>query len=252
MTAMTSVVSPPLIAVTGRVLPSKRITRWSNDAVASPRGYTDAVERAGGNAAVLPPVPLSHDHAAELLTRFDGLLLTGGADVNPELYGEKPHPETFGVDAVTDQFELALFEAAVAADLPVLGVCRGMQVINVARGGTLIQHITAREDLIAHGDPRVEGSGALHDVEIEPGTRLAKALGAPETQAMSHHHQALKRLGGGLTATARTSDQLIEAVELDDASWVVAVQWHPEETAQADPVQQHLFDAFVQQAAHRR
>ena len=236
----------PLIAVTGRILPSERITRWSNDAVASPRGYTDAIERTGGFAVVLPPVPLTADQAAERLATFAGLLLTGGADVNPELYGEAPHPETYGVDAVVDEFELALVTAALDVDLPVLAICRGLQVLNVALGGSLDQHIAGRDTGVAHGVPGV--AGALHEVGVDGGTRLAKALGVDRAQCMSHHHQAVARLGRGVTVTSQADDGVVEGLEVDGATWAVAVQWHPEETAQADPVQQRLFDAFVEQA----
>ena len=239
----------PFVAVTGRILPSKDLTRWSNDAVASPRGYTDGVERAGGFAVVLPPVPLTEAQAAERLARFDGLLLTGGADVNPELYGEAPAPETYGVDPVVDEFEMALLRAALAADLPVLAICRGLQVLNVALGGTLDQHIAGRDGLVAHGLPGV--AGALHEVAVPAGSRLAKAIGVDRAQCMSHHHQAVGRLAPGLTVTSQADDGIIEGVEVDDAAWAVAVQWHPEETAQADPVQQRLFDAFVDQARAR-
>jgi gamma-glutamyl-gamma-aminobutyrate hydrolase PuuD len=240
-------VSAPLIAVTGRIIKSDHITRWSNDAVASPRGYTDGIERAGGAAVVLPPVPLTDQQAAARLSRFDGLLLTGGADVGPELYGQAPRPETYGVDAVVDEFEMALLRAALAADMPVLAICRGLQVLNVTLGGSLDQHIPDREDVMAHGAPG-GGSGSLHEVAVPGGTRLAKALGADRAQCMSHHHQAVDRVAPGLTVTSTADDGIVEGVEVDDATWVLGVQWHPEETAQADPVQQHLFDAFVEEA----
>jgi len=245
------VIAPaPLIAVTGRIVPSEHITRWSNDAAASPRGYTDGIERSGGFAVVLPPVPLTAAQAAERLSRFDGLLLTGGADVNPELYGQRPAPETYGVDAVVDEFEIALLRAALAADMPVLAICRGLQVVNVALGGSLDQHIAGRDGLVAHGQPGV--AGALHEVLVPAGTRLAKAIRVDRAQCMSHHHQAVARVADGVTITSVADDGIVEGLEVDDASWAVAVQWHPEETAQADPVQQHLFDAFVDQARNWR
>lgn len=233
----------PLVAVTGRAVPASRIERWNTDAVLSPRGYTDAVERAGACGVVLPPVPLTADQAEAWLAPFDGLVLTGGADVNPELYGQEPAPETYGVDAVLDTFELELARTALERGVPVLAICRGMQVLNVAIGGTLHQHISDRPDLVVHGTPN-GGLGALHEVGVEPGSLLAKALGAERATCMSHHHQAVDRLGEGATPVAWSDDGLVEGFELSDG-WVVAVQWHPEETADRDPVQQSLFDSFV-------
>lgn len=217
--------------------------RWEGAAVASPRAYTDALERAGACPVVLPPVPLTAERAKAWLAPFDGLLLTGGADVNPEHYGEAPQPEVYGVDGVLDTFEIELGRAALDAGLPMLAVCRGLQVLNVILGGTLDQHITGRAGLVAHGEPN-GGVGALHEVSIEPGTKLAKALGTDRVAGMSHHHQAVGRLGEGAVPTAWTDDGMVEAFELKDC-WVVAVQWHPEETADRDPVQQNLFDGFV-------
>jgi len=204
------VIDAPLIAVTGRILHSKNINRWSNDAIASPRGYTDGIERAGGAAVVLPPVPLVQEQAAGRLERFDGLMLTGGADLNPALYGQEADPETYGIDEVVDEYELALVRAALDSGTPVLAICRGIQVLNVALGGTLDQHITGREGFIAHGVPN-GGGGALHEVQVEAGTKLAKALGTDRAQCMSHHHQAIAELGRGLVATAWTSDGVVEA-----------------------------------------
>lgn len=231
------------MAVTGRSLDAGRVARWANPAVASPKGYTDAVERAGACGAVLPPVPLTSERAAAWLAPFDGLVLTGGADVNPQLYGQEPRPEVYGVDGVLDRFELELARAAIETGVPVLAICRGMQVLNVALGGTLDQHITGRPGYVAHGQPN-GGVGALHEVGVEPGSKLAKALGAERVAGMSHHHQAVDRLAEGLVPVAWTDDGVVEGFEMEDG-WVVAVQWHPEETADRDPAQQSLFDAFV-------
>ncbi|CAN5263853.1 gamma-glutamyl-gamma-aminobutyrate hydrolase family protein [soil metagenome] len=242
-----TVVSSPLIALTGRVLPAGPDS-WRVDAYASPHGYADALERAGSHAVVLPPVPLTNAEAADRLARFDGLVLTGGADVNPDLYGQEPAPEVYGLDAVVDEFELALVRAALDSSLPVLAICRGLQVLNVALGGTLDQHITGRQGLLPHGAP-TERRSALHEVQVVPGSRLAKALGVDRAQVKSIHHQAVSALGQGLTVTARSEDGLIEGAETDKG-WVVAVQWHPEETAAYDPIQQVLFDAFVEQTAN--
>jgi putative glutamine amidotransferase len=212
-------------------------------AVAVPKPYTDALERAGACGAVLPPVPITAEQAAAWLSPFDGLVLTGGADVNPQLYGQEPQAEVYGIDAVLDRFEVELSKAALELGIPLLAICRGMQVLNVALGGTLDQHITGRPDYVAHGQPN-GGAGALHEVSVEPGSKLAKALGAERVTGMSHHHQAVDRLADGVVPVAWTDDGVVEGFEMEDC-WVVAVQWHPEETADSDPNQQSLFDAFV-------
>lgn len=233
----------PLVAVTGRTLRPGRVERWSTAAVACPAGYTDALERAGACAAVLPPVPLTAAQARARLAPFDGLVLTGGVDVNPQLYGEEPRPEVYGVDPVLDEFELALARAAVERELPLLGICRGMQLLNVALGGTLEQHIGDRPGLVPHGTPN-GGNGALHEVRVHAASQLGKAMGVERAECMSHHHQAVGRLADGPTTVAWSDDGIVEAFELD-AGWCVAVQWHPEETADRDPAQQALFDSFV-------
>jgi putative glutamine amidotransferase len=192
-------------------------------------------------------MPLSSAEARDRVASLGGLLLAGGADVDPQLYGEDPQPATYGVNLMVDEFEIALTRAALDAEVPVLAICRGIQVLNVALGGSLDQHITGREGLVVHGIPN-GGGGALHEVSVEPGSRLAKALGTDRATGMSHHHQAVDRLAVGLTVTATAPDGIVEAVEVDGPGWCVAVQWHPEDTAATDPVQQSLFDAFVQQA----
>lgn len=244
----------PLIAVTGRPVAAGRITNWRHGALAVPMPYVEAVARAGGIPAVLRPVPLDAPEAASLLRGFAGLLLTGGGDVDPARYGEAAAPEVYGVDEATDAFELALVRAAVAGRVPVLAICRGIQVLNVACGGTLDQHITGRPGLEAHGVPGV--SGSTHEVSIEPGTRLAEAMATATAIAACHHHQAVGLVGDGLRVSARCADGIIEGLELEEGrggggvggGWVVAVQWHPEDTAAGDPAQQRLFDALVAQA----
>jgi putative glutamine amidotransferase len=241
--------------VTGRCLAADRITGWRQAAVAVPAPYLDALERAGGRPAVLRPAAAGVDEVAplldgaELLEGFAGLLLTGGGDVDPARYGAPPAPQVYGVDAATDEFELALVDGAIGLGLPVLAICRGLQVLNVARGGTLDQHITGRPGLEAHGQPGVAGS--THTVDVEPGTRLWAAVETSTAEASCHHHQAVARVGAGLRVSARCPDGIIEGLELDGAGWVVAVQWHPEDNAAEDPVQQRLFDAFAATCAAR-
>ena len=240
----------PLLAVTGRHIDQERVRAYRADAMIVPRAYLDSVRRAGGEAAVLLPRPLDLEEAAAILDRFDGLLLTGGGDIDPTRYGQDPHPTVYGVDHDRDAFETTLALAAVEAQMPVLGICRGMQILNVALGGTLEQHILDRGNLLPHGDPTI--GAVLHAVALDPGCRLAATMGAERTMCSSHHHQAVDRLGAGLTVVGRSDDGLAEAVELDGAPWIVGVQWHPEDTAAVNPEQQRLFDTLVAEAAGAR
>jgi putative glutamine amidotransferase len=235
-----------LIAITGRLLPAGRVSGWTAASSASPVQYADAIARAGGHAVVLPPTELDPAGAADLVARFDGLLLSGGPDVDPARFDAAPHATVYGVDPLVDAFEATLTEAAVATGVPVLAICRGIQLLNVVLGGTLHQHLADDEALLPHGDPH-NVAGATHEVVVEPGTRLAEALGTTTVTGESVHHQAVDRVGDGLSVSARTADGVVEGLELDDG-WVVGVQWHPERTAAVDPVQQRLFDAFVDRA----
>ncbi len=154
----------------------------------------------------------------------------------------------YGVIAHRDGFELPLARAAIDRGMPVLAICRGHQIVNVALGGTLDQHITTREGVIAHGRPGAAGGSSMHSVRVQAGSRLARALGATHAEVSSHHHQAVEKLGDGLEAVAWADDGIVEGIELPGDAWVVGVQWHPEDTAATDPVQQRLFDAFVAEA----
>jgi putative glutamine amidotransferase len=240
----------PLLAVTGRHIDQDRVSAYRADALIVPRAYVDAVRRAGGEAGVLLPRPVTAEDAPSILTRFDGLLLTGGGDINPARYGQTPHPSVYGVDDERDAFELALARAAVEAEMPVFGICRGMQILNVALGGSLEQHILDRGTLLPHGDP-TKGA-VLHAVALDASSRLAAAVGTVRTMCSSHHHQAVDRLGDGLTVVGRSDDGLPEALELEGPAWVVGVQWHPEDTAAVNPEQQRLFDTLVTEAAGAR
>lgn len=241
--------SRPLIAVAGRALEAGKVSGWRNAAVGVPAGYIEAVHRAGGEEAILLPVALDKEEAARRLARFDGLLLVGGGDVHPSRYGEESaHPRVWGLNATSDAFEIPLARAAIARHVPTLAVCRGIQVLNVALGGSLLQHIELMDgpDGTDHGDPgeRV----AVHSLSLAPGSRLAGIMGPGTTSCASEHHQAVARLGDGLTAVGWAADGIVEAVEHRDG-WVVGVQWHPEVTAATDPCQQALFDALVRRAA---
>jgi putative glutamine amidotransferase len=238
----------PLIAVVGRRFPPGAVKGWRNDeALAVPMAYLEAISRAGARGAVLQPVRDTGE-AKELLARFDGLLLIGGPDVDPELYGEELHPACYGIDRVRDEFEIDLVRTAIDRALPTLAICRGIQLVNVALGGTLDQHITDRDGLVQHGVPQ-GGEGVMHPVQVEPGSLVAKAMGVDRAEAVSHHHQAVARLAGNLRPVAWTEDGVVEAVELDDGdAWLLGVQWHPEETAAADPAHQGLFEALVERS----
>lgn len=241
----------PLVAVPGYRAPAGTLPGFTKPTVAAPVPYIDALHRAGAREAILLPEELDSATAADLLADFDGLMLLGGPDVDPDLYGEDPHERTAGVDRVRDEFEIALTRAAIEADIPVLGICRGAQVVNVALGGTLHQHISEDPELVAHGVPGVPGGAALHDVDAARGSRLAEALGVERSTVSSHHHQAIATVGEHLAVTGRAPDGVVEALELDGEPWVLTVQWHPEDTAPNDAAQQGVFDAFVRAARDR-
>ena len=197
------------------------------------------------------PGPSISARPAGLLRRFDGLILMGGSDVNPERYGQTPHPRTYGVNDEIDEFESILALAAVDLELPTLAVCRGMQVVNVVLGGSLHQHLPDVGEVIDHfpvGFP-APPEGILHPISIEPGTRLAKAIdGVDVIDGLSYHHQSVAEPGDGLSVVATTADGVVEAME-HETGWLIGVQWHPEDTAATDPVQQRLYDSFVEQTA---
>ncbi len=196
---------------------------WRTECAVLPAAYVRAVQRAGGRAVLIPPDP---NGAEALVEALDALVLTGGGDIDPSRFGATAHPATDQVDRARDEGELELLRAALTADLPVLGICRGMQLINVARGGSLVQHVP---ELVGHDDHKVTpGVFHQHDVECVEGTRLASLLG-PRAVIESHHHQAVDRLGEGLIASARSEDGLVEAIELPGRSFCLGVQWHPEE-----------------------
>jgi putative glutamine amidotransferase len=232
---------------------SGRIERFNDDAVAVPASYVRALRRAGGIEAILLPTPLDGGEAAALMARYDGLLLLGGGDLEPATYGQDADHTVYEVDVDRDANELALVTAAVATGNPVLAICRGHQVLNVALGGTLDQHITDREGLAEHGKPGVEDGSANREIDIVAGTRLADAVGTTHVTGSCHHHQAVERVGDGLRVVARADDGVIEGIELTDPDgpWVVGVQWHPEDTAADDPAQQRLFDRFVDVSSDR-
>jgi putative glutamine amidotransferase len=202
---------------------------WDQEAVLLPRNYIDAVQRAGGLALLLPPDPRATDEPDEWLDRIDGLLLAGGADIDPAAYGAEPAPETIGTVPERDAFEIALARRAMERDMPFLGICRGMQVMNVARGGTLIQHLP---DDVGHEDHRrALGTfeNADHDVRLADGSLAAKLTGEKIHATKSHHHQGVRDVGEGLDVTGwATVDDLPEVLEDTSRAFALGVQWHPE------------------------
>ncbi len=225
-----------------------RWAAWELDAFLLPRNYVDAVHRAGGLALLLAPDPVLAEQPDEILDRVDGLMLAGGADIDPGSYGAEPHPETIGSVPERDAFEIALVRRALERDLPFLGICRGMQVLNVACGGSLHQHLP---EVVGHGEHRrVLGSfdGADHDVRLAVGSLAARAAGEEHHATKSHHHQAVDRVGDGLVVTGWAEmDEVIEALELEGNGFALGVQWHPEADERS-----RLIAALVAAAGARR
>lgn len=240
----------PLIAVAGRNGASSRVSR---DSVAfAGRRYLNCILRAGGEPVVISPQEISDDDAKSLIARFDGLVLMGGADVGPSLYGQESGPHVYGVLPQQDAFESALFRAAMHVDMPILAVCRGMQLANVALGGTLVQHLgdlPNAAELVDHAPTSfpVGAEFVLHEVRLNENSRIAQSMGTCTIQGASFHHQGIGELAQGLDVVGRSSDGLLEAFE-HRAHWLIGVQWHPEDTAADDPAQQGLYDAFVERA----
>lgn len=241
----------PLIAIPAYRLEPGRVARWPEGGYGVPAPYLDAVRRAGARTAILAPGdPAQPD---EVIQPFDGLLLVGGGDVDPARYGAHRGAHDYGVDPERDTFEIALLHAADRAAMPTLCICRGVQVMNVAYGGTLEQHLPDVGGLLKHGVP-LDDTTSMHEVEPVQGTRLATATQASSLRCSSHHHQGIASVGEGLSVVGRSSDGLVEALERDiapDGGWILGVQWHPEETAAVDPSQQALFDTLVRFAGER-
>jgi putative glutamine amidotransferase len=214
---------------------------WTEPAAMVPLTYVRAIARAGGRPLLIAPTPADLEDPAELLDMLDGVLVTGGADLDPATYDEEPHEQTDAAPRDRDDFELLLVRAAAERDLPCLGICRGMQVVNVAYGGALEQHLP---DRLADDIHRGDGAAfADHHVDVDPESLAAIAAGATHVAVKSYHHQGVARIGDGLTPTARAAtDGTVEAVEDATRRFMLGVLWHPEED-EAD----RLIGAFVRE-----
>jgi gamma-glutamyl-gamma-aminobutyrate hydrolase PuuD len=230
----------PIIGITSYA-ETARWGAWECPAALIPLAYVRAVENAGGRPLLVPP---SQDGVEETLDAVDGLIFSGGADLDPASYGAEAHPATNGVRPERDNAELVLLEAALARDMPVLAVCRGSQILNVARGGDLVQHLP---DVLGH-DQHKETPGVFsdHDVEVAAGTRLNELVG-DHAPVKSHHHQGFGRIGEGLEESARAEDGTVEAIEDPSRRFALGVLWHPEEGEDAA-----LFRALVDEALRYR
>jgi gamma-glutamyl-gamma-aminobutyrate hydrolase PuuD len=227
----------PLIGITAYTEPSVRWGVWDVPAAVIPLSYVHAIESAGGRALLVPP---SEEGIEETLDAVDGLLFSGGADINPDEYGHEPHPETNNIRPERDRGELALLTAALERDMPVLAVCRGSQVLNVARGGDIVQHLP--EVVGDEKHKHTPGVFADHDVEVKVESRLGSLLG-DRAPVKSHHHQGFGRIGAGLVETAWAEDGTLEGLEDPGKRFAVGVLWHPEAGEDAA-----LFRALVDEA----
>jgi putative glutamine amidotransferase len=232
---------PPLIGIT-------TYGRDAENRFSAPCRYVDGVRRAGGSAVLLPPGEPRPEIWLELI---DGILLAGGGDIDPRHYGGAAHQTIYNVDAERDTFELELVRHLVASEVPTLGVCRGIQVINVALGGTLHEHLPdAFGEAVVHRlAPR---EPTVHRIKVVAGCRLARILGTLEFEGQSWHHQAIKDPAPSLEVAAHAPDGVVEAVEKRDHPWFYALQWHPELAADDDPVQARVFHALVEASARGR
>jgi len=235
----------PVIGITSQ--PKQTIGSSGNlDSHVIGHTYTDSVLRAGGIPVILPPV--ANDDVAALVDRLDGIVLTGGGDMDPGRYGEEPHPDIRKVNTARDEFELAIVHEAKSRRLPVLAICRGLQVVNVALGGTLIQDIPSVVGSTDHGVIGEAVYQAHQQVTIDTDSDIAKAVGKTEIMVNSIHHQAVKDLAPGFRPVAWANDGVIEGIQHEDDEWaLLAVQWHPEYLGHnCDEASHLLFEAFVE------
>lgn len=230
----------PLIGITSYVEDAEW-GPWRQPAALIPMTYVRAVREAGGRPLVIPP---DEDTVEETLASLDGLVMAGGADIDPQVYGAERHAATAVIRPDRDRGEMALLAAALEANLPVLAICRGMQLLNVVRGGDLVQHLPEVTEEEAH--VTAPGVFSRHEVTLDPASRLGRVLGSRALVA-SHHHQAPSRLGEGIRTVAWAPDETIEGIEDPDARFLIGVLWHPEEAED-----RALFEELVKEAAAYR
>jgi putative glutamine amidotransferase len=238
---------PPVIAVTTYRQPAASGV-WNVEAAFLPAMYFSSVTDTGAVAVLLPPQPATPGAAERVLDGVDGLIVAGGRDVNPARYGQEPSEHTDQPDLLRDEWETALLESALARDLPTLAICRGLQVLNVLKGGTLHQHLP---DVVGHNNYQV-GGGQFTEMtfDVTPGSALSTALdGDTAVTGQVYHHQAIDRVGDGLSVSARTAEGVIEAVDIDELTFGIGVQWHPEVTSANDG---RLFRALTNAATTYR
>ena len=234
---------PPIIGITACGL--AELLDWPGGGVALPSQFVEAVRRSGAVPVMLPP---GTDGVAALMERLDAIILSGGGDIDPRHYGSGPHPSVERVDAERDALEYAVLDLALKKGIPVLAICRGMQMLNVVLGGSLHQHLPDVANTIKHR--ATGGATVLNAVIVESGSLLAEVCGAGLI-ASCLHHQAVDRLGAGLVPVAHAADGIVEAVLLPGAA-VLGVQWHPEVDAAVDPAHQRIFDWIAESASNRR
>jgi putative glutamine amidotransferase len=230
----------PIILLPGRLTTNSQGVR--GDSFSTGRRYSEAVARAGGVVVQAQPIEQTIAAAHELVARFDGVIIQGGGDIDPNRYGQEPRSTSiYGIAAEHDDLEIAVIRAAIELDKPVLAICRGLQVLNVALGGTLHQHLA---DVLRDGESHWD---KYHEINLESSSRVAKSMKTlSPKRSHSYHHQAIDKLAPGLVVTGRAPDQTIEAVEHSAKKWIVGVQWHPEDDADVEPDQQNLFNGFIE------
>lgn len=232
----------PLILLPGKLTTDAKGVR--GDSFSTGRLYSQAIARAGGVALQVPPVAQSIESADELVSRFDGVIIQGGGDIDPSLYGQAQlSTKIYGISAEHDALELAIVRAAIDQNKPVLAICRGMQILNVALGGTLHQDLG---EVLDDGETHWN---TYHEIVLTADSRVARAMKTTSPKrSHSFHHQALDKVANDLRVTGRAADNTVEAVEHASAKWIVGVQWHPEDDASTEPDQQKLFDGFIEAA----
>ncbi len=234
----------PIIGVTA----GRAKNEYNQEIVALTEAYLEAVAQAGGLPVVVPYLVGTGDWQA-VYARLDGILFSGGGDIAPERFGAGPHPRVDGVDPARDELELGLLQEAASDGKPFLGICRGFQVVNVGLGGTLYTHIPDQvRGALKHDNPGNMRHDLIHEVKLEEGSHVGKLMTEPLLQVNSHHHQGLKDLAPGLRAVGYSPDGLVEAIELPEHPFGLAVQWHPEWLTDMEPTRR-LFKGFVEAAS---